>query len=156
MLLHSSCSTVSLVLRTSSAKFGASGAGRCEERTFYSKCNEVETGGHGMMGWGPAASMLKDMPVRTQHIWSEAPSSTQAKIRQGTARAVQCIIYAQSLQVNPPNPAVCHGTLRLPLRGDHGHVPRPHIDPISLYLVTLRSQGVFPQVPGNKKYGRKK
>ena len=30
-------------------------------------CNEVETGGHGMMGWGPAASTLKDMPVRTQH-----------------------------------------------------------------------------------------
>ena len=63
--------------------------------------------------------------------------------------AIQCTIYAQSLQVNPPNPAVCHGTLRLPLRGDHGHVLRPHIDPISLYLVTLRSQGGFPQVPGN-------
>jgi len=31
------------------------------------RCNEVETGGHGMMGWGPAASTLKDMPVRTQH-----------------------------------------------------------------------------------------
>jgi len=30
-------------------------------------CNEVETGGHGMMGWGPAASTLKDMPVQTQH-----------------------------------------------------------------------------------------
>jgi len=30
-------------------------------------CNEVETGGHGIMGWGPAASTLKDMPVRTQH-----------------------------------------------------------------------------------------
>ena len=44
------------------------------------------------------------------------------------------------LQVNPPNPAVCHGTLRLPLKVDHGHVPRPHIDPTSLYLVTLRSQ----------------
>jgi len=24
----------------------------------------VETGGHGMMGWGPAASTLKDMQVR--------------------------------------------------------------------------------------------
>jgi hypothetical protein len=25
------------------------------------------TGVHGMMGYGPAASTLKDMPVRTQH-----------------------------------------------------------------------------------------
>ena len=33
-------------------------------------------------------------------------------------------------------PAVCYGTLRLPLRGDHGHVPRPHIDPISLYTTS--------------------
>jgi len=33
-------------------------------------CNEVETGGHGMMGWGPAASTLKDMLVRTQHARS--------------------------------------------------------------------------------------
>jgi len=56
------------------------------------------------------------------------------------------------LQVNPPNPAVCHGTLRLTLRGGHGHVLRPYIDPISLYLVILTSQGGFPQVPGNKKY----
>jgi len=32
-----------------------------------SKCNEVETGGHGMMGWGPATSTLKDMLVRTQY-----------------------------------------------------------------------------------------
>jgi len=32
------------------------------------RCNEVETGGHGMMGWGLAASTLKDMPVRTQHV----------------------------------------------------------------------------------------
>jgi len=30
-------------------------------------CNEVETGGHGMTGWGPADSTLKDMPVRTQY-----------------------------------------------------------------------------------------
>ena len=119
-------------------------------------CTEMETGGPGMICWGPAASMLKDMPVRTQHIRSEAPSSTRTRIRQGTARAVQCIIYAQSLQINPPNPAVCHGILRQALRGGHGHVQRPHIDPIPLYLVTLRSQGVCPQVPGNKKYGRKK
>ena len=66
-------------------------------------------------------------------------------------RAVRCI-YTQLLQVNPPNPAVCHGTLRVTLRGGHGHVLRPYIDPISLYLVTLTSQGGFPQVPGNKKY----
>ena len=32
-------------------------------------CNEVETGGHGMMGLGPAASSLKDMPVWTQNAW---------------------------------------------------------------------------------------
>ena len=31
------------------------------------RCNEVETGGHCMMGWGPASSTLKDMLVRTQH-----------------------------------------------------------------------------------------
>ena len=31
------------------------------------RCNEVDTEGHGMMGWGPAASTLKDMPVRTQY-----------------------------------------------------------------------------------------
>jgi len=36
---------------------------------IYIYCNEVETGGHGhgMMGWGPAASTLKDMPIRTQY-----------------------------------------------------------------------------------------
>jgi len=61
---------------------------------------------------------------------------TRDEIKQGTARAIRCTIYAQSLQVNPPNPAVLRGTLRLPLRGDHGHVPRPHIDPISLYMVS--------------------
>jgi len=36
---------------------------------FY--CNEIRTLVHGMMrkwGWGPAASTLKDMPVRTQLI----------------------------------------------------------------------------------------
>ena len=30
--------------------------------------------------------------------------------------------------------------------GGHGHAPRPHLDPISLYLVTLTSQGDVPQV----------
>ena len=65
---------------------------------------------------------------------SKRPCKHVAWIRQRTARAVSCI-YAQSLQVNPPNPAVCHGTLRLPLRGGNGHVPRTHIDPISLYAL---------------------
>ena len=39
-------------------------------KNLHFKCNEVETGGHGMMGWGPGASTLKDMPVRMQHAWS--------------------------------------------------------------------------------------
>jgi len=38
--------------------------------TSATHCNEVETGGHGMMGWGPAVSMLKDMPVWTQYARS--------------------------------------------------------------------------------------
>jgi hypothetical protein len=40
-------------------------------KNFHSKCNGMRTWVHGMMrkwSWGPAASTLKDMPVRTQHI----------------------------------------------------------------------------------------
>jgi len=81
--------------------------------------------------------------ARTAQAFKDQRASvfTRAEIKQGTARAIQCTIYAQSLQANPPNPAVCHGTLRLPLRGDHGHVPRPHIDPISLYWVRQPNHG---------------
>ena len=68
-----------------------------------------------MMGWGPAASTLKDMPVRTQYARSLASRKHELGLnKDSTSRPMY---FAQSLQVNPPNPAVCHGTLRLPLRG---------------------------------------
>ena len=35
-------------------------------------------------------------------------------------------IYAHALQVNPSNPAVCHGTLRLPLGGSRSRTETPH------------------------------
>jgi len=70
--LRLSCITVSLVLRTSSAQLIGSVRGRhMQERTFtpsvMKKCNGMRTRVHCMMGWGPVASTLKDMPVRTQH-----------------------------------------------------------------------------------------
>ena len=43
------------------------GVGMTPGEQSSSLCNEVETGGHGMMGWGPAASTLTDMPVRAQY-----------------------------------------------------------------------------------------
>jgi len=62
---------------------------------------------------------------------SERSAKHELRFRQGTARSNP--MYAHSVQVNPLCLAVCHGTLRLPLRGGHSHVPRPYIDPISLY-----------------------
>ena len=52
---------------------GAIGSVKCRKmrgKNLYSKCNELETGGHDMIGQGPTASTLKDMPVRTQHARS--------------------------------------------------------------------------------------
>ena len=57
---------------------------------------------------------------------SKRPCKHVARIRQRNAQAVPCI-YAQSLQVNLPNPAVCHSTLRLPLRGgSRSRTETPH------------------------------
>ena len=62
-----------------------------------------------------------------------------------TARAVPCI-YAQSLQVNPPNPAVCHGTLRLPLRGgSRSRTETPHRPYILILGHTQISRGYPPK-----------
>jgi len=117
VLHRSSCSTVSLVLRTSSAQLEASGAGRCEERIFTPS----------VMKWRQEVTVWwvgTRRPPRWRTCWyrrstpgPKRPTTHEVRYRQGTARAVRCIIYAQSLQVSLPNPAVCHCTLRLPLRG---------------------------------------
>jgi len=44
----------------------------------------------------------------------------------------------QSLQVNPPNPAVCHGTLSLPLRGgSRSRTETPHRPYILILTIIL-------------------
>jgi len=49
---------------------GSGGGRQMGGKDRHSKCNGMRIKVHGMMqkwGWGPAASTLKDMPVRTQH-----------------------------------------------------------------------------------------
>ena len=49
---------------------GSVGGRQMGGKDRHSKCNGMRTKVHGMMrkwGWGPAASTLKDMLVRTQH-----------------------------------------------------------------------------------------
>jgi len=77
-------------------------------------------------------------------------ANTSWKLDKGLHMSARCI-YIHSLQVNPPNPAICHGSLRLPLRGGHGHVPRSHVDPISLYNPRRSSPGARAHTAPNER-----
>ena len=81
--------------------------------------------------------------------------NTKLRLDNGLHVAIRCI-YAQSLQVNPANPAVCHGTLRLPLGG----VTVTYLDPTQTLCPYTWSHShlkeVFPKYLENTDYGRKK
>jgi len=84
------------------------------------------------VGLGAGGLHAEEHAGRTQQARCLAPSQTRAEIRGETAGSIS-MYYAQSSQENPPNPAVCHGTLRLPPWGGHCHLPRFSIGTISLY-----------------------
>jgi len=124
---------VSLVLRRSSAQvlIGSDWGQKMEKRIFTPSVMDENRGPRhdAELGLGPGGVHAEGHTgTDVAHPVLKRPANTNWELDKGLHVQAR-YIYIHSLKVNLPNPAICHGTLRR----DHGHVQRPHIDPISLY-----------------------